>query len=105
MEHVVEAGVLPGALHGHHVLGVGHHADHRGVPLGILADGAQPLPLGEVLAHGAAVDGGFGADDGVGKGGGLLLRQGEDEEGQPLGGLAADAVNIGKGNLNPLVTG
>ena len=96
MEHVVHPLVLPGALHGHHVLGVGHHADDAAVPPGGGADGAGPLPLGQVLAHGAAGDGGLGLEDGVGKGPGRLLRLVQQIEGQALGALAAHAGQLGK---------
>ena len=89
------AAVLPGPLHGGHVPGVRHHADGGSVPLGGGADGAQATG-GEVLAHRTAGDAALGLCDGVGKGLGLLLGQAQDEEGQPLGGLAADARQAGE---------
>ena len=52
VEDVVLPPVLPGPLHGDDVLGVGHHAHLAAVPLLTGADGAGPLPLGEVLADG-----------------------------------------------------
>ena len=96
VEDVVLPPVLPGPLHGDDVLGVGHHAHLAAVPLLTGADGAGPLPLGEVLADGTQGDGPFGLQDGLGKGLHLPLRQGEDEEGQPLGGLMPDARQAGK---------
>ena len=87
VEHMIDATVLPAALHGHHVLGIGYHANGGPVPLLAGTDGAGALPLGEILAYGAAVDHLFGLQDGLGEGGRLLFRQGQDMEGQPLGRL------------------
>ena len=96
MEDVVAAVVFSGPLHGDDVLGVRHHADDAAVPLVAGADGTQPVPLRQVLADGTERDGVLGVPHGLGKGLHLLLRQGEDEEGQALGGLAADARQAGK---------
>ena len=96
VEHVVEPLVLPGPLHGHHVLRVGHHTDDGGVPLGAGEDGAGAVPLRQMLTHRTAVDGGLGGQNGLGKGGGVLLWEGEDVERQPLGGFDADAGQAGE---------
>ena len=96
MEHMIQPVVLPGALHSHHVLGVCHHADNAVIPLGAGAHGAGALPLREILAHGAAVDGRFGLGDGLSKGIRLLLRQGQHIKGQALGRFSADAGQLGK---------
>ena len=96
VEHVVEPLVLPGALHGYYVLGVGHHADGGGVPPGTGADGAGTLALGQILAHRAAVDGGLGRLDGLRKRCRLVLRHRQHVEGQPLGRLDAHTGQLGK---------
>ena len=85
MEHMVQSLVLPGALHSGHILGVGHHADGGLVPLGAGTDGAGAVSVCQVLTDRAAVDGRLGADDCLGKGVGLIIRHGQDIEGQPLG--------------------
>ena len=95
MEHMVVAVVLPAALDGHHIPGIGHHADGAAVPSGGGADGAQAAG-GKVLAHGAAGDGALGVQNGVGKLLRFALRQAQHVEGQPLGGLAADAGQAGE---------
>ena len=87
VEHVVEPVVLPGALHGHYVLWVGHHTDDGGVPLGAGADGAGAVPLRQILTHRTAVDGGLGLDRMAwAKAAASSSGQGEDVERQPLGG-------------------
>ena len=73
VEHVVEPLVLPGALHGHHVLGVGHHADGGGVPPWDWGRWGRGRPLGQVLAHGQQWMVDLAVQDGLGKGGRLLL--------------------------------
>ena len=85
MEHMVQALVLTGALHGGHVLGVSHHTDGGLVPLGAGTDGAGAVPIRQILADGAAVDSRLGADDRLGEGVGLVIRHGQDIEGQALG--------------------
>ena len=42
------------------------------------------------------MDGGLGGQNGLGKGGGVLLWEGEDVERQPLGGFDADAGQAGE---------
>ena len=96
MEDVVLSHIFPAALHGYHILGVGHHADGARIPLGAGADGAGAVPLGEVLADGTAVDVGLGVHNGPGEGGGLLFGQGQHIKGQPLGGLDAHARQLGE---------
>ena len=96
MEHMVHSPVLPGALHGHHVLGVGHHAHQGMVPLGGGAQGALPLPVGEVLAHRAAADALFRVQQGGGEVPGGLLGLVQDVKSQPLGALAAHAGQLGE---------
>ena len=86
----------PGPLHGDDVLGVGHHAHLAPSRFSLAQMGQGPSPLGEVLADGTQGDGPFGLQDGLGKGLHLPLRQGEDEESQPLGGLMPDARQAGK---------
>ena len=49
VEHVVEPLVLPGPLHGHHLLRLGHHTDDGGVPLGAGADAAGAVHLPQNL--------------------------------------------------------
>ena len=44
----------------------------------------------------AAVDGCFGAEDGLGEGVGVLLRHGQHVKGQTLGGFDAHARQLGK---------
>ena len=96
MEHVVQAVVLPAALHRHHVLGVGHHAQGSSVPLGAGADGAGPLPFSQVLTDGTGVDVGLGVRDSLGEGGGFLLRQRQHIKRQTLGGLDAHPRQLGE---------
>ena len=105
MEDVVAAVVLPGPLQGDDVPGIGHHADQAGVPLVAAADGAGAVPLGEVPADGTQGNGRLGGNDGVGKLPGVLLRQVENEKGQPLGGLGADARQTGELLREPLQGG
>ena len=96
MEHMVQPLVLPGALHSSHVLGVGHHADGGLVPLGAGADGAGAVPVRQILADRAAVDRRLGTDNRLGEGVGLIIRHGQDIEGQPLGGFDAHAGQLGE---------
>ena len=86
---MVQAMILPGALDGDQVLGVGDHADGAPVPPGVGADGAQ-LPLGEILAHPAGVDGAAGVQNGPGKLLSAVLGQAEHMKSQSLGGFPAD---------------
>ena len=105
MKNVIAPVVLPGPLQGDDVPGVGHHADYAGVPFVAAADGAGSLPLGKIPAHGAQGNGLLGRDNGIGKLLGVLLRQGQDKKGQPLGALGADARQPGKLLREPLQGG
>ena len=96
VKNVVQPVVLPAALHGDHVFGIGDHADGGAVPFGAGADGAGAASLGEVLADGTAVDGGFGINDGPGESGGLFFRKGKDVESQALGGFDSDSGQLGE---------
>ena len=95
VKHMVTAAVFPTALDGDHVPGIGHHADGGIVALLVGADGAQAAG-GQVLTHGAEGHVALGVHDGVGKGPGLLLRQGQHIEGQSLGGFIAYARQAGE---------
>ena len=69
---MVAAGKLTGALQRQQVAGIGHHADHANVPLGVAADVANrigrevaaALALAYLLAR---------CQEGIGKGAALLL--------------------------------
>ena len=102
---MVAAIVLPGSLQGDDVPGIGHHADQAGVPLVAAADGAGSVSLGEVPADGTQGDRLLGSDNVVGKLLRVLLRQVEDEKGQPLGALGADARQAGELLREPLQGG
>ena len=95
VEHVIAAAVLPAALDGDDIPGVGHHAYRGVVPLLIGAYRAQP-PSGEILAHRAQGDAALGIGNGVGEGLCLLRGQGQYVKGQPLGGLIAHARQTGE---------
>ena len=96
MEHMVQPLVLSRSLHGDDVLGVGHHADGGLIPPRAGAQGAEPLPLGQVLTDGAVGDGAFGVADGIGEGFRLPVRQVQDIKRQALGGFGADAGELGE---------
>ena len=91
VEDVVQPVIFPGALHRHHVSGVGHHAHRGGVPPGTGADAAGAVPFGEILAHRAACNGTSCGEDCLSEGVRLLRGQIQHMEGQPLGGFGTDA--------------
>ena len=95
VKHMVTAAVLPAALDGDHVPGVSHYADGGVVALLVGTDGTQAAG-GQVLTHGAEGHVALGVHDSVGKGLGLLLRQGQHIEGQSLGGFIAYARQAGE---------
>src|SRR4029450_12256314 len=82
-QHVVDAPVLVGALDREQVRGLLDDADDRTVAPGVGADRAE-LFLGEVPALPAEADALLHLADCVGEREGLLLRDAEDVEGEPL---------------------
>ena len=58
--------------------------------------GLEQMEQGPSPSDGAAVDGCFGAEDGLGEGVGVLLRHGQHVKGQTLGGFDAHARQLGK---------
>lgn len=55
MEHMIDAVEFPGPLHGDHILGLRHHADHAMIPSLIITDRTDIL-VSQVLTDGAGPD-------------------------------------------------
>ena len=88
-QHMVQTVIFPGALDGDEILGIGHHTDGTLVSAGIGANGAK-IALGEILAHGAGMDGPLGLHDGIRKFLRCFLRKTKHMKCQSLGSFTAD---------------
>ena len=95
VKNVVHAAELIGPLHGDHIPRLRHHADQAVVP-GIVGADRAKLPIRQILADRAGLDGLLGRHNRVGKGLGLPFRQTQHIKGKALGRFAADTGQAGK---------
>ena len=104
MEHMIDAVEFPGPLHGDHILGLRHHADHAMIPSLIITDRTDIL-VSQVLTDGAGPDRRFGVGNGGCKFRRRLRRHTQDVKSQPLRRLSADARQSCKLFRQPLQCG
>jgi hypothetical protein len=90
---MVKAPVLMGTLEGHHVAGVFHRQERRGVTVGGGADAAEGF-LGQVEAIPAGMKLGAGFHQGPGQGLGSLRGPLQHVKGQALGGPGTDTRKL-----------
>ena len=96
VENVVQAIILAGALHGDDILGLRHHADGVLLPLIAGANGTGAVTLGQILTDRTGMHPILGIQNGLGKLGGLIPRQAQHIEGQPLGALGSNTGQTGE---------